>query len=185
VIIRLLFALTIAAVSDSSLVAALTDLFRCHATELKGFLRARRGAADAEDLVQESFVRLLQTSATRPPYDPRAWLYRTGANLAADAYDYRQVREKLHVDWPEADDEAADPCADPARHADARQRLRHVWAALQRLPEPCRQAFLLNRLEGMSQRVIARQLGISEKTVERHILRALEACRHAEQPPHK
>lgn len=161
--------------------ASLADLFRFHAAELHGFLRFRRGASDAEDLVQESFIRLLQTSDTQQtPDDPRAWLYRTGANLAADAYDHRQVRERVHVEWPEIADEAADHCADPARHVEASQRLRHIWAALQRLPEPCRQSFLLNRLDGMSQRAIAIRLGLSEKTVERHILRALEACQRTQ-----
>lgn len=161
------------------------DLFRRHADELAGFLRARRGAADAEDLVQDSFVRLLQTGATGLPDNPRAWLYRTGANLAADAYDHRQVRERVHVDWPESADDIPDHHTDPERHVEASQHLRHIWFALLRLPEPCRQAFLLNRLDGMSQRAIARQLGISEKTVERHILRALEACRQAQHPARK
>ncbi len=161
------------------------ELFHRHAAELAGFLRVRKGAADAEDLVQDSFVRLLQASATEAPDNPRAWLYRTGANLAADAYDHRQVRERVHVDWPEYADEVPDHPADPARHVEASQQLRHVWAALQRLPEPCRQAFLLNRLDGMSQRAIAAHLGIGEKTVERHILRALEACRRALHPPRK
>lgn len=158
---------------------ALADLFQRYAAELRAYLRARRGIADAEDLVQESFVRLLQASAASPPEDPRAWLYRTGANLAADAYDHRMVRERVHVEWLEMDAEAADACADPARQVEASQGLRQVWAALLALPEPCRQAFLLNRLDGLSQRAIAVHLGLSEETVERHILRALEACRRA------
>lgn len=162
--------------------ATLAELFLRHAAELKGFLRARRGATDAEDLVQESFVRLLQTSATRLPDDPRAWLYRTGANLAADAYDHRQVRERVHADCPDIEEAAADPGADPARRIETGQRLEQVWIALQHLPEPCRRAFLLNRLDGMSQRAIAAHLGLSEKTVERHILRALEACQRALDP---
>ena len=156
------------------------DLFLRYAADLRAFLRVRRGAADAEDLVQESFVRLLQTSAVDAPDNPRAWLYRTSANLAADAYDHRMVRERLNVDWPDMDSEAVHACADPAHRADASQRLRQVWIVLQSLPDPCRQAFLLNRLDGLSHRAIAKQIGISEKTVERHILRALEACRRAD-----
>lgn len=164
---------------------SLAELFRRHASELRSYLRGRRGAADAEDLVQESFIRLLQTSATRPPDDPRAWLYRVGANLAADAHDHRLVRERVHVDWPEMAEEAADACADPARRVEVGQRLEQVWNALQHLPEPCRRAFLLNRLDGMSQRTIAAHLGMSEKTVERHILRALEACQRTFGPSSK
>lgn len=159
--------------------AALAKLFHRHAAELRGYLRARRGAPDAEDIVQESFTRLLATCKTGAPDNPRAWLYRTAANLAADAYDHHLVHNRYHVDCHDLADEAADPCADPARHAEVGQRLRHIWAALQHLPEPCRQAFLLNRLDNLSQRAIAIQLGLSEKTVERHILRSLETCRRA------
>lgn len=161
----------------------LAELFRHHATELTGFLRARKGAHDAEDLVQDGFVRLIQASAVEAPVNPRAWLYRTVSNLAADAYDHRQVRERLHVDLPCVADEFPEQPVDPARHIEARQQLRHVWTALQRLPEPCRHAFLMNRLDGMSQRAIASQLGIAEKTVERHILRAMQACRQALHSP--
>ena len=53
---------------------------------------------------------------------------------------------------------------------------RGFWAALAALPEACRHAFLLNRFDGLSQREIALRMGISEKTVERHVLRALGAC---------
>jgi len=155
-----------------------SDAFRRHAAELRHFLRSRRGAPDADDLVQEGFVRLLQTGTATVPDNARAWLYRTCANLAADSYDHRLVRDKLHVE--DADVEGAeDACADPARVADARQQLHEVWAALLQLPVACRRAFLLNRLDGMSQRDIALHLGIAEKTVERHVLRALDACRHA------
>lgn len=158
---------------------ALAELFRRHAAELCGYLRVRRGAPDAEDIVQESFARLLAACKTGAPDNPRAWLYRTAANLAADAYDHHLVRNRHHVPCPDLLDEAADLCADPAHHAEASQRLRHIWAALQHLPEPCRQAFLLNRLDNLSQRAIAAQLGLSEKTVERHIRRSLETCRRA------
>lgn len=71
---------------------AFAELFYRHAAELCGYLRFRRGAPD----------------------NPRAWLYRTAANLAADAYDHRQVRSRLHVDWPDLAEEAASPCPNPA-----------------------------------------------------------------------
>lgn len=157
---------------------SLADVYKRLAGELRHFLRGRRGADDAEDLVQDSFVRLLETGRTQEIANPRAWLYRTGANLAADARDHRRVRATVHVD--DADVEAvADRRADPARVVEARQQAKQVWAALQTLPEACRHAFLLNRFDGMSQREIALHLGLSEKTVERHVLRALAACQQA------
>ena len=155
--------------------ASLAEVFVRHANELKHFLRGRRGAESAEDLVQDSFVRLIETGQTQQVANPRAWLYRTGANLSAVAGDHRRVRAAVHVDG--ADVEAvADQRADPARIVEARQHAEHLWAALQALPEACRHAFLLNRFDGLSQREIALRMGISEKTVERHVLRALAAC---------
>jgi RNA polymerase sigma-70 factor (ECF subfamily) len=155
-----------------------SDLFAHHAAELRAFLRNRRGVKDAEDLVQESFVRLMQTGASEAPQNSRAWLYRTCANLASDAYDYQQVRRRAHTEGVNLDTLPDEP-GDPARLVSTRQELQCVWSALMELPEPCRHAFLLNRLDGMSQRHVAAHLGISEKTVERYVLRALTACRAA------
>jgi RNA polymerase sigma-70 factor (ECF subfamily) len=154
-----------------------SDLFARHAAELRAYLRNRRGATDADDIVQEGFLRLIQTSAVETPDNPRAWLYRTCANLAADAHDHKLVHERVIKERENLD--LPDEQANPARLVDGNQILERVWKALLALPEPCRHAFLLNRLDGMSQRAIAAHLGISEKTVERHVLRALTACRAA------
>ncbi len=156
----------------------LAAIFRRYVGELGRYLRARRGAHDAEDLVQEGFVRLLQSSALGTPENSRAWLYRTCTNLACDSNDYRSVRESIHVECSNLD-ELEDGCADPAQHIEGQQQLRQVWFALCGLPEPCRHAFLLNRLDGLSHREIAKHLGLSEKTVERYIQRALETCRRS------
>lgn len=149
------------------------ELFRLHTRELRRFLRRRCGAREDEDLLQDSFVKLLQS---QPPAQPRAWLYRACANLAADAYKRQQIRER-HA--PKLEKEESSARLDPARGAEARQRLRRVINTLQRQPAVVRQAFLLNRIDGLSQREIAARLGISEKTVERHVLRGLTAAYEA------
>ena len=158
--------------------ASFGEVFVRHARELRHFLRTRRGAADADDLVQESFVRLLETGRTQDIANPRAWLYRTSSNLASDGADHRRVRAHVHEDDADVD-AVADHRADPARIADARQQVAHLWAALLTLPEACRHAFMLNRFDGLSQREIAAHMGISEKTVERHVLRALAVCQES------
>lgn len=163
-------------VSDSTDTSALGGLFRRHAGELRRFLRNRRGLGDAEDIVQEGFIRLLQNGSAAMPDNAAAWLHRTCANLAADSHDYRSVRERFHVDCADIN-ALEDTTADPAQRIAARQQLLRVWFALHNLPTLCRHAFLLNRLDGMSQKAIAKHLGISEKTVERHVLRALETCK--------
>jgi RNA polymerase sigma factor (sigma-70 family) len=57
----------------------------------------------------------------------------------------------------------------------AREELRRLEDALTRLPPRCRQAFVLRKIEGLSQREIAQRMGISEKTVERHISDGISA----------
>src|ERR1700730_15554026 len=61
--------------------AALADLYQGHATELNGFARRRVGRQEAEDVVQDTYLHLLQrgTAATLEP--PRAYLFRIAANL--------------------------------------------------------------------------------------------------------
>jgi RNA polymerase sigma factor (sigma-70 family) len=74
------------------------------------------------------------------------------------------------------DSEQPIPGPDPEAHADAVGQLERLSVALEQLPEQCRRAFLLNRLEGLTHAQIATQLGVSTKTVQRHIERALQAC---------
>jgi RNA polymerase sigma-70 factor (ECF subfamily) len=157
---------------------AIADFFVRHAHELRHYLRTRRGAQDADDLVQDAFLRLLESGRAQEIINPRAWLYRVSANLAADAGDHLRVRAAVHVDGIEPDSLVADQ-ADLLHALHARRQVQHLWTALQGLPEACRHAFLLNRFDGLSQREIAQRLGLSEKTVERHVLRALAACQAA------
>jgi len=105
------------------------DIFRRFAAEIRHYLRSKRGAPDAEDIVQEGFVRLLQPEPAEVPENSRAWLCRTCANMAADGYDHRLVRERVHVELPDLE-QAPDDCSDPARLVEARQQLQFVWRAL-------------------------------------------------------
>ena len=63
--------------------------------------------------------------------------------------------------------------------------LRHVEAALRSLPERTRQIFLLNRIHGRKYAEIAKAMGLSQSAVEKHMMRALEACKASlrEPPP--
>ena len=72
--------------------------------------------------------------------------------------------------------EADRPDLDPETQADAKGRLERLAAALAQLPPQCQQAFLLNRLEGLTHAEIAARLGVSTKTVQRNIERALQLC---------
>ncbi len=143
--------------------------------ELLQFLRRRTGRAAAEDLVQDTWLRLRERSDPADWREPRAVLFTTAANLATDAHR-RQASAEKFLSQHAAVDETVDPGRDPEGQADTIARLERLAAALGDLPEACREAFLLNRVEAMSHAEIAAHLGVSTKTVQRYIERALRAC---------
>ena len=65
--------------------------------------------------------------------------------------------------------EIAEPDANSEQRIEFQQEAEAVMAALERLPKACRETLILRRVEGLSQKEVARRLKISEKTVEKHM----------------
>jgi RNA polymerase sigma-70 factor (ECF subfamily) len=125
----------------------------------------------AEDLAQETFVRLVE----RPPADrsePRRWLFTVATNLARDAHRVARRRGALTV---AAGDRlpVADPPADPAALVERDETRARVRAALAALSDRDR-TILLMREEGFSHREIAETVGTTTKSVGTLIARALD-----------
>ncbi len=155
--------------------ALFDTLFRRHARELLILARRRAGPGECEDLVQESFARLLRYADPTALEDPRAFLYRVTANLAADRY--RQAR--IDAERTEAGfdpDLLPSPIPAPEDAADGARALRRCLAALDELPEVYRHVFLLHRIDGRTHAEIAATLGIPLRTVERYCAKALGHC---------
>lgn len=150
-------------------------LYAEHSRELGSFARRRVGAEDAADVVQDTYLRVLQYADQRELENPRAYLYRVAANVSSD----RGVALK---DCNERFDQEADldafQSASPALDAvvAARQRLQLCISALESLPAVYRHVFLLHRIDGMTQQEISAALDIPRRTVERYIAKALEHC---------
>lgn len=153
----------------------LTRSFMEARDDLLRFLRRRGRQKAAEDIVQTVWLRLRERGDAQSWEEPRAVLFTTAANLGTDIHRRETVAERA-LSREAASADAIDPGLDPEAHADAVGQLERLAAALEQLPEQCRQAFLLNRLEGLTHARIATQLGVSTKTVQRHIERALRAC---------
>lgn len=148
---------------------------------LRRFVRAFvESREDAEDVIQEAYLRVLSYSETHDVEHPERLLFSTARNLAVDARRRQKTRDRTaaHLavleacafDWPAADEVV-----------DARQRLMRVETAIAQLPPRCRQVFLLHRLDGMSYSKIAAHCGISVSAVEKHIARA---CLHIDAKVH-
>lgn len=159
-------------------ITVLTDLMRQHWQELIRFLTTRRGASkeDAEEIIQETFIRYAEYHRTEPILNTRAWLFRTAGNLAVD-YQRRCANRMPH----ETDDALLhalpDTAPSPEQSCLDAQRLDYLYEYLLELPENCRRAFYLNRIEGMTYAEIAVALGVSESMVGKYLVQAMRHCR--------
>lgn len=149
------------------------DLFARYGKQLHHFLTSRINRGDIEDITQKTYLQLLQHPNPEEINNPQAYLFRTASNLAIDSMRRDGTRSRYSDYETDTDDLSSEQ---PGMDAiiDSKQRLQRFIACLDELPELCRHAFILNRLEGMTHGEIARKLDISKKTVQRHIIRALE-----------
>ncbi len=155
----------------------LSAAVEAHYDELKSFIAARVSCPSmAADIVQDLWLRAAAAAPVEPVRNVRAYLYSVARNLVIDRMRQERLREAAPLD-----DSVTEQVASAAPGADAvleaRQDLRALDAAIAELPPKCREVFLLHRGEELSMREIALRLGISERTVEKHIAKALGHCR--------
>jgi len=158
-----------------------------HRPELLRYLRTKvPNEADAADIAQDACARLL-LYRDRPDsgVDPRLMLFRIARHLVVDYYRH-QGRQHAgeHVTL---DDAGPLPSSDPSQvdRIAAEQALQALKRTIARLPSRQRLVFMLNRFQGLTYAQIARKLEISETMVEKHIARAMLACRNAVGDPRR
>jgi RNA polymerase sigma factor (sigma-70 family) len=155
---------------------ALARLYQAHAGELHGFARRRVGRQEAEDVVQDIYLHLLQRGTAATLEQPRPYLFRIAANLAIDIARKANIRLRHGGQVLElARNSEALPSPETA--AGSTLELRRLDASLSELPQLCREAFLLNRIEELSHAEIAKRLGVSTRTVDRYMAKALAHLR--------
>lgn len=153
---------------------SLTQALEAYYGELRRYLLQRTGSpAIADDVIQETWLRARTTGAVMPD-NPRAYLYRMVANVATDLSrrDAAHGRALAGV----VEEQMATPAALPDSAAESRQVMRLLIEAVDDLPPKCREVFLLYRGRGLTMRQISARLGVSQKTVEKHIARAMLHC---------
>ena len=133
-------------------------------------LRRGRSRHDAEDLVQEAWIRLAGYSQHRGVEKPEAFLMQVALNLSVDAYRATQARgEEVVLD----DVALVDFTPSPDAVLLARERVARLSACLGRLTDRSQQIIIANRVEGLTYDEIAQRYGLSASTVEKHIAKAL------------
>ena len=127
-------------------------------------------AEDAEDVVQESFVKAYQYADQFRGSDPRSWLYAIVRNTSLNFIQRR--RPKHEVEWNEDLPEPADRT--PGAEADLIQVTRRdqIRSAIVRLPGEFREALVLREIEGMAYKEIAAVLNVPLGTVMSRLSRA-------------
>ena len=150
----------------------LAELYRAESPKLVRILSRRtRSSDDAEDLVQDVFLRFARLPKTWPPLErPQAYLRRIATNLLKDKAksDFRHSAA-LHV----VADEEVQPGLDQHGLLESRDMLRRLEAAMIRLRPRTREIFMAHRIDGMTYAEIAERTGLSVKGVEKQMSKAL------------
>lgn len=146
---------------------ALENLYRSHVAWLRRALGHRLGnnTVDVDDIVQDTYIRIARYGDDDAGRHPKALLLRIALNLARD-----QIRRSAQM--PAND---LDSIEDVALDGDQEYvlALKHTILSL---PPDLRNVFLLSRFTAMTNVQIAEHLGVSVKTVEYRIHKALLHC---------
>jgi RNA polymerase sigma factor (sigma-70 family) len=141
------------------------------------FLRARGAGEQAEDILQELWLRA-STTSSGPIANPRSYLFRIAHNLMIDFHraDYhRSRRERL---WSDESGLAGSDVSDAPsaeRSIIAHDLLVRARKAIDALGEPTATIFRKFRIDGIGQKHIAQDLSVSLATVEKHLQKAYRA----------
>jgi RNA polymerase sigma factor (sigma-70 family) len=167
--------------SRDALVARLDARFR--GPLMVYFLRRKFMRAEAEDLTQEVFLRMIGREAEVPPDNVDVYIFQVAANLLRDRARRsltRSVGDHTSLDAPaEVTANGLDrhpgliEDRGPERVLLAQESLAEALSALDELGERTRNIYILHRLEKMRHKEIAKVLGLSVSAVEKHVIRAV------------
>ena len=148
-----------------------TKLFAESREALHRYIRRFVGSSEtAKEIVQEAFLRTYRQRESVTTL--RAFLFSTARNLAANEYRHRRAMERGALgDF--GDSRVKNEHESPETELLRDERNRLIQEAIDRLPPQCRAAFTLRVFHECSYKEVADRLGISAKTVEKHIARGL------------
>ncbi len=159
--------------------------FETYRQDVLGFLNGRVSDPNlAEDLLQQTFLRLLQRANWAAVENPKAYVKTTARNVLADHYSLKSVkftREGVeYVDERHSDDKYS-----PARLLKSQEQLELIGGALGTLSSTVRRAFILSRFFGHTHAEVGEMLGLSPRTVEKHVAKGFATTYRALNEPGK
>lgn len=156
----------------------LGNAFQRYAPKLLSFLTFRlKNKADAQDLTQETYVRLMRVKRKDLIRHPDAYLFKIADNLANE-FLIKQNKSPLSIDLETAIEGGKDGDSNAAvRATEAHLAVQQLEKALNKISPLYKSVLLLRKRDGLSHKEIAQRLEISPNTVHVYLTRALLYCR--------
>jgi RNA polymerase sigma factor (sigma-70 family) len=154
----------------------LSAVFMANRDKLLRFLRAHGAGDAAEDLLQELWIRI-SAGTSGPVGQPLSYLFRAANNLMLDRYRSLHQAKKREAEWAQGTSGGDDLSDAPVgeRPIIAREHLRLAEETLDALGERTAFVFRRHRVDGVPQKVIARELDVSLSTVEAELRKGYRA----------
>ena len=148
---------------------AFETLYRQHSARIYALACRMGGSAeDGEDLLQEIFLQAYRKIGTfKGDASVGTWLYRLALNHCLDYVRSRAARMNRLTDTLDAE-----ASVEPIARRDTPVARLDLERALERLPDGCREAFLLHDVEGFEHKEVGRLLGVAEGTSKSQVFKA-------------
>ena len=134
-----------------------------------------RRSQEAEDVVQEAFVKVIEAQRERDIQSPKAYLYQTAKNVALSQVSKKSFKLTDTMGEILIDTDLLKTASMEEQYEDG-ENFELFCRAVRSLPVKCRRAYVLCRVYGFSQKEVAAHMGISLKGVEAHLARATRRC---------
>lgn len=145
---------------------------------LRTLARMVKNPSIAEELVQETYLRVARTLLQRPVEHLEPFLFQTGRNLALDHLRRLRMQSRTLMDDVSDEELQSVPCGAPSAEESlhAEQLLERLGSKVERLTTRQQQIFILSRLHGCSYTEIAEQLEVSASTVQKELKLIIAIC---------
>jgi RNA polymerase sigma factor (sigma-70 family) len=146
-----------------------------HEAALRGYLRSQFPSIETDDVVQESYLKLLKVRAAGKVRLTKAYFFAVARNTALTLFRRRRIYSEVPVNEL-AEWRVLDGGPDAAASTNDQMRLELAIEAIAQLPDRCQEICRLAAWEGLAPSAIASRLGIAESTVHVQLARGVTKC---------